>query len=285
MDIGIGLPNTITDVTGDRLTEWARRAEAAGFSTLGTIDRVVYGNYEPLMALAAAAAVTDRIKLATSVLLAPPRVSPTVLAKQTATLQALSDGRFVLGIGLGGRDDDYEATGQSLGDRAERMEHTLATLKGVWTGEADAPLAHVGPDVSAKPPKLVIGGSVDATFRRAAQADGWIMGGGTPDQFAAGKERLLEAWQKAGRDGEPYAGALAYYSLGPDAQANAETQLGGYYAFLGDVAQYIVDGAAKDADTVRGYIKAFEDAGCSELIMFPAASDPQQVDLLAEAAL
>ena len=65
MDVGIGLPATIAGVEREQLLDWARRAEARGFSSLGTIDRLVYGNYEPLIALAAAAAVTERIRLAT----------------------------------------------------------------------------------------------------------------------------------------------------------------------------------------------------------------------------
>src|SRR6478752_7691809 len=105
MDVAIGLPNAVPGTTGAQLTEWARRAEASGFSSLGTIDRIVYENYEPLVALAAAAAVTERIGLCTSVLLGPLRVNATELAKQALSLHALSAGRFTLGIGLGGRDD------------------------------------------------------------------------------------------------------------------------------------------------------------------------------------
>ena len=60
----------------DQLLEWARRAEARGFSSLGTIDRVVYDNFEPLVALAAAAAVTERVRLATTILIAPYRANP-----------------------------------------------------------------------------------------------------------------------------------------------------------------------------------------------------------------
>jgi hypothetical protein len=79
--------------------------------------------------------------------------------------------------------------------------------------------------------------------------------------------------------------ALVYFSLGQDAQANAERDLGDYYEWLGEeTAQAIVDSAAKDADTVKQYISAFEDNGCDELIFFPAASDPGQVKLLADAA-
>ena len=69
MDIGIGLPNTVPGTEGRRLVDWAKNAEEAGFSTLGTIGRLVYPNYEELIALAAAAAVTSRIRLTTSVLL------------------------------------------------------------------------------------------------------------------------------------------------------------------------------------------------------------------------
>ena len=115
MDVGIGLPSTIRGATGAQIVEWARRAEARGFSSLGTIDRIVYANYEPLTALAAAAAVTERIKLATTILIAPLRVSGAMLAKQAASVDALSGGRLVLGVAVGGREDDYEAAGADFG--------------------------------------------------------------------------------------------------------------------------------------------------------------------------
>ncbi len=104
MDLSIGLPNAVPGTTGDDITEFARRAEARGFKSLGTIDRIVYENYEPPVALAAAAAVTERIGLLTSVLAGLLRPSGTALAKQTQSLNALSGGRFTLGIGLGGRE-------------------------------------------------------------------------------------------------------------------------------------------------------------------------------------
>src|SRR5260221_13963602 len=103
MDIGIGLPNAVPGTSGQDLLNWARAADGAGFSTLGTIDRIVYPNYEPLSVLAAAAAVTDRIRLATTVMLGPLRRNAALVAKQALSVDAIAGGeRLVLGIGLGG---------------------------------------------------------------------------------------------------------------------------------------------------------------------------------------
>ena len=82
MDVGIGLPNAVAETTGDQLTDWAKAAEDAGFSSLGTIDRIAYGNFDPMSALAAAATVTERIRLATTVMLAPLRANAAMIAKQ-----------------------------------------------------------------------------------------------------------------------------------------------------------------------------------------------------------
>src|SRR5690606_29095326 len=87
--IGIGLPNTVPGTPGDLLLEWARRAEAAGFSGLATIDRVVYPSYDTLATLAAAAGATNRIELVSNILLAPLH-SPVMLAKSAASIDQLS---------------------------------------------------------------------------------------------------------------------------------------------------------------------------------------------------
>ena len=215
MDVGIGLPATIAGVQPEQLIEWAKRSEARGFSTLGTIDRIVYGNYEPLIALAAAAAVTERIGLTTAILIAPMRANAALVAKQAASVNALSKGRLTLGVAVGGREDDYEASGVSFSTRGKDMDAMLETWDEVWAGDA------IGPGGR---PAVLIGGSADAVYRRAAEhADGWIMGGGTPDQFAEGKEKLEAAWRKAGRDGTPRTAALTYFALGDDAEALRRT--------------------------------------------------------------
>ena len=283
MDVGIGLPNAVPGTTGEQLTEWSRRAEKAGFSSLGTIDRIAYPNLDPFLALSAAAAVTERIRLTTSILIGPMRLSPAIVAKQAASLQQISGGRHTLGIAVGGRDDDYAATGADMGSRGKDFDRMLSEMGSIWDGSSEI---SIGPDVSSDPPQLIIGGSVDAAYRRAAEhGAGWIMGGGTPDMFAEGKQKLDAAWSEAGREGKPRGMALAYFSLGDDAEEHANGYLKDYYAFLGDMAQMIADSAATDEGTAAGYVKAFADAGCDELIIFPCNPDPGQVDLLASAVL
>ncbi|MDX6603831.1 MAG: hypothetical protein QOF23_340 [Solirubrobacterales bacterium] len=279
MDVAIGLPNAVPGTTGKQLTEWARRAEARGFSSLGTIDRIAYPNYEPLSALAAAAAVTERIGLCTSVLLGPLHGNPVALAKQALSVHALSGERLTLGIGLGAREDDYELAGVDHSTRGEILESMLPRMKELWEGD------EMGPP-TASPPTLMVGGAVDAAFARAARyGDGWIAGGVPPDQVTEMAAKVDAAWKEEGRDGEPRRTGLCYFALGDRAEEDAWASVGDYYSWLGEeTAGYIVGAAAKDADTVQQYISGYAGAGLDELIMFPSSSDPDQVDLLADAA-
>ncbi len=278
MDVAIGLPNAVPGTTGAELVEWARRAEAREFSSLGTIDRLNYDNYEPLVALSGAAAATERIGLLTSVLLGPLRASSAVLAKQALSLNALSGGRLTLGLGLGGREDDYEVGGVAMSGRGLRLDEMLERMREIWSSE------RVGPSLEGAP-RVVIGGSVDASFERAARfGEGWIAGGSGPEEFAAMAAKARAAWAEAGREGEPRLMGLAYFALGENAERDANAYLTDYYAWLGEgIAGYIANSAAKDAEAVRQAVSAFTEAGCGELVFCPSSSDPAQVDLLADA--
>jgi alkanesulfonate monooxygenase SsuD/methylene tetrahydromethanopterin reductase-like flavin-dependent oxidoreductase (luciferase family) len=281
MDIGIGLPNAVGGVDRAGIVDWARRAEAAGFSSVGTLDRIAYGNSESLIALAAAAAVTDRVRLVTDILIAPLRANTALLAKQAATIDHLAGGgRVVLGLAPGGRPDDYEVSGVDFLQRGRIFDRQLEALPRFWDGDGDG---SVGPSGR---PRVLVGGTADVSYRRAAKfADGWTAGGGGPEGFAQGREKAIAAWKAAGRDGEPRTMALFYFALGDDPEGQARRSLGDYYSFAGEYAERIVSSAAKDEDAVRGYIAAYKEAGCDEVICFPASADPAQVDLLAAAVL
>jgi alkanesulfonate monooxygenase SsuD/methylene tetrahydromethanopterin reductase-like flavin-dependent oxidoreductase (luciferase family) len=282
MKVGVGLPNAVRGVDRAGIVEWARRSEQAGFSSLGTIDRVVYPNYESLIALAAAAAVTERIRLLTDILIAPLRSNNALLAKQAATIDSLSGGRLTLGVAVGGREDDYQVSNVDFSRRGRIFDQQLEDLTAIWKGQRG-----IGPEPGRDGgPELLIGGTSDVAFRRVARyGDGWTLGGGTPEAFAEALGKLNDAWNQAGRDGKPRTMALFYFALGENAERQATESLGDYYGFLGDYAQQIVAGAAKDAETVKRYLAAFERVGADEVVCFPTSSDVAQVDLLAEAAL
>lgn len=282
MDVGIGLPNAVEGVDRAGIVDWARRAEEAGFSSLGTIDRIAFPNYEGLLSLAAAAAVTERVRLATDILLAPVRSNTALLAKQAATVDSLSEGRLVLGLSVGGREDDYELSGVDFAGRGKIFDRQLEELPKFWKGEGDAG----PPPANGERPTMLIGGESNAAFRRAARyADGWTQGGMGADAFKETLAKVKETWKAEGRDGDPRTMALIYFSLGDRAEEDAKESLGRYYAFLGEYADQIVEGAAKDKDTLRSYLSAFEEAGADELICFPSSADPAQVELLADATL
>src|SRR5690242_12569429 len=196
MQIGIGLPAPIPGTKGDVILEWARKADAAGFSSLGIIDRLVFPNYESLITLAAAAGATTRIRLMTTVLLAPLR-NTALLAKQAASLDALSNGRLTLGLGVGAREDDFQAAGVPFNRRGQRFEEQLAMMKRIWTGDPPVEgLAPIGPKpVRPGGPELLIGAYAPRAVERAARyADGYIAGGAGPERAKQGYEITENAW-------------------------------------------------------------------------------------------
>lgn len=282
MEIGVGLPAAIAGVDAEALLEWARRGESRGFSTLGVLDRLVYGNYEPLATLAAAAAVTQRIRLTTSILLGPLHSNHALFAKQAATIDRLANGRLVLGIAVGGREDDFAESGVDFHQRGRELDALLERSLSVWRNGS----AGIGPAVTGTGPQVLLGGTAPAAMRRMARfGAGWVMGGGGPDAFREGAAAARAAWEKAGRDGAPRLLSLGYFALGPDGATHARDYLGDYYAFAGPYAERVAAAAMTTEEAVRERIEQMSDAGCDELILFPCNADPDQVELLADASL
>lgn len=275
VQVGVGLPATVPGTPGSVVLEWARRADALPFSSLGVLDRVLYDNYESMTALAAAAAVTVRIGLASTIVIAPLR-SPALLAKQAASVHALSGGRLTLGVGLGARQDDYEITGSDYHRRGSRLTSTLAEMRQWW--ERDG----FGPALPGGRPQLLVGGAGGLAMTRMARyADGYVHNGGPPRAFARLAAEARAAWSDAGRPGNPPLWSMAYFDLGSDARAGA-SYLREYYAFTGPFAEKIAAGLLTTADMIRDFLRAYEDEGCDEIVLFPAVADLENLDRLAD---
>jgi alkanesulfonate monooxygenase SsuD/methylene tetrahydromethanopterin reductase-like flavin-dependent oxidoreductase (luciferase family) len=287
MKIGIGLPNPVPGVEGPLLVEWSRRAEEAGFSTLATIDRIAYPSYESMTVLAAAAGATERIGLMTNILLGPTR-NPVVLAKEAAGVYHLSGGRFVLGLGVGGRQDDFEVTKTTFEDRGKRFDRMLDIMRRAWRGEAiEGCNSAVNPGTTLEDGvPLLIGGSNERAIDRAVRFGiGWTAGGAPPAQVVPFVRQLEEAWKNGGREGKPYTVALSYFSLGSGTEEASRKYLMDYYAFLGDFSKQLADWVPRSPEALRETVQAFEQGGMDELILDPTVADLEQIDLLAKAVL
>jgi alkanesulfonate monooxygenase SsuD/methylene tetrahydromethanopterin reductase-like flavin-dependent oxidoreductase (luciferase family) len=284
MDISIGLPNTL-DVDGPTVVAWARRAEERGFRSLATIDRIAYPNYDSLTTLAVAAGATSRIGLFTDILLTP-LYPPVWLAKATASLHATSGGRLTLGLGVGGRADDFAAMDRPMGRRGKLMDQALDVLERAWAGESVTgeqfpvvPTAAAG----SKLPVLIGGASDEAVKRTVRYGEGWTAGGTGPEAAAQMMDRVREAWQKAGRQGEPRFSALVYFGLGDEKASRAS--LYRYYGFLGEWADAIDRNAIRSPQAAKDTAGAFAAVGLTDLAFIPTVPSLDEVDRLADAVL
>jgi alkanesulfonate monooxygenase SsuD/methylene tetrahydromethanopterin reductase-like flavin-dependent oxidoreductase (luciferase family) len=284
MKVGIGLPNPIPGTPGDRLIEWARRAEARGFSSLATIDRVAYPSFESLVALAAAAAATTKIGLLTNVLLGPTR-NPVLLAKEAASVDQLSGGRLMLGLGVGNRKDDYEAVEVGFHDRGKRLDEALETMRRVWRGEPGrGAVRPIGPrPVRPEGVPILIGGRSDVAIRRTVKwGVGYTVGGAPPEVGGPFADRVRAAWKEAGKRGEPRIVGLAYFALGERGLSEGAAYLGDYY---GEYGGRLWESVPKSQAALRDVMKRFQNHGFDELFVDPVSADLDELDLAADAVL
>jgi alkanesulfonate monooxygenase SsuD/methylene tetrahydromethanopterin reductase-like flavin-dependent oxidoreductase (luciferase family) len=285
MQIGIGLPASIPGVKRELILDWARRAEAGPFSSLGIIDRLVYPNLEAFTTLAVVAGATERIRLMTTVMIVPLR-STGILAKEAATLDVLSNGRLTLGMGVGGREDDFRAAPAAFHNRGKHFEEQLTLMKRIWLGEAvDTETGPIGPTpVRQGGPEVLIGGYSPAALRRVGRwGDGIILGGsGDPNVAQQFYSIAQESWQAAGRSGKPRFVACMYYALGPDARERGGTYIRDYYSFMGQRADFMANAFPATSDDVRKAMDTFRAIGIDEVVFWSTIPDLSQVDLLAE---
>jgi alkanesulfonate monooxygenase SsuD/methylene tetrahydromethanopterin reductase-like flavin-dependent oxidoreductase (luciferase family) len=272
MNVGVGLPTTTPGTDGALVLDWARRADTGPFSSLGVLDRVAYDSLEPFAALAAAAGVTARVRLATMIAIGPLRATA-LLAKQAASVNVLSGRRLTLGLAIGARIEDYEAAGVTHRGRGRRLSEQLAYLRGGIDEQ------QVGPARNGI--ELLVGGASGPAFSRMARyADGYAHAGGPPRAFAGAAARAEAAWRDLGRPGRPRLWGQGYFALG-DAE-RGEAYLRDYYAFTGPFVERIVAAHLTSARAVKDFVRGYEEAGCDELVLFPTVSDAAELDRLAE---
>jgi alkanesulfonate monooxygenase SsuD/methylene tetrahydromethanopterin reductase-like flavin-dependent oxidoreductase (luciferase family) len=273
------------------LENWARTIDDGPFSSLCWGERIAFDNPEAITLLGALAAWTDRVRLVTTVVV-PQLHDPVMLAKALATGDMLSGGRLTVGLGVGGRREDYEAvcadpTTQTMRGMAERV----AVMKRIWSGEkVIESVVPVGPAPAQKGgPQLLVGTMGPKTVQSAAAwADG--LAGTTLDLDTTKQNELYDvartAWAQAGKP-KPLLATSFWFALGDgdEARAQVHRHLRRYMNWI--PAEYVdamapTTGWAGNEDELSNVLKRFDDIGTDEVHLIPTSSDVEQVRRVAD---
>jgi probable F420-dependent oxidoreductase len=290
--------------TIDEMQALVRLVDDCGYDSLWVGDHIAFAVaiLDPLLQLAQAAVISRRLKLGTNVYLVPLR-HPVPVAKQAATLDHLSEGRLIFGVGIGGEfPKEFEACGVPLGERGARLTAAIPLLRQLWSGE---PVSYGGryfgafSEVSMQPaarqpggPPIWVGGRADAALARAGRlADGWISYVVTPETYRDGLGKIAAAAEAAGRNiGHFGTGHLLFARLDETydkALDAAAATLSHRYAmdFRRAAERYAALGRPEQ---VAARIRAFHEAGVRHLILDlvgPYEERPKQIEDFAREVL
>ncbi len=283
-------------VSGPTLCHWAEEIEQLGFDILFYRDHVLWHSpvLDPFTMLGAFAARTTIIKLGTGVLLLPLR-NPTLVAKMIATLDWLSNGRAILGVGVGGEfQKEYEACGISLRERGRRANEGLQVIKALWTNSAatiagtfsEFEDASMAPRPLQQPhPPIWVGGRVDAALKRAGQyGDGWFAYFVTPERFRTSMDKALEYWQQRDEASRTIftGGVVLYFCVAPTYEEARQQALRTISTEYNQPFEHLVDKycalgpVAECIATIERYVEA----GVQHVTLIPAVPSAAIMDQL-----
>jgi alkanesulfonate monooxygenase SsuD/methylene tetrahydromethanopterin reductase-like flavin-dependent oxidoreductase (luciferase family) len=284
------LPTMVAHDRADTLA-WCRAVDEGPWSSLAVPERITYPSHHWAVELSAAAALTERVRLWTTIVIAPAH-DAVELAKQLASVDRLGDGRLTVGIGVGGREHDYRAIGAPFTNRWARMDDQVATMRRIWAGEAPFEGADpVGPPpVQPGGPPFVAGVMGPKALARAARwaigvDDGSTVFGVDPEATGAAFDRVRAAWRDAGRDETPHLSASLWYALGDGADERLRAYGHDYMRIFGDDLASAMAGALTTStpQALVASVAALEDLGCDELFLVPTTADVTELDRTREA--
>ncbi len=302
MDVGMTLPVMEPDLwaadpagpgTLDRSTleTWARAIDEGPWSSVCFGERMAFDNPDALTLLGAVAAWTSRVRMVTTVVV-PQLHAPVPLAKALATGDRLCAGRLTVGLGVGGRDEDYRAAEADLTTRTMAgLAERVATMRRVWAGErvVDAVRPVGPPPVQPGGPELLVGTLGPRTIRSAAHwADG--LAGMSLDLDLAEMERLFtltrQSWREAGR-AEPRVTTSFWFAL-DDGDGSAREQVHRHLRhYMNWLPADLVDALAATAGfagteaELAAVLQRVADLGADEVQLIPTGADPGQLERVA----
>ena len=288
MKVGVCMPYMEPEFTRERMLAWCRLVDDGPFSSISCGERITGPTADMRALLAAAAAVTERVRIVPSLYVLPMH-SAVWAAKEIASLDVVSGGRVTLTVGVGGRKADYQAVGASHERRYQRLDEQIAEMRRIWRGEAPFDGADpVGPvPVQAGGPPILTGSMGPKAIARASHwADGiyaWS-GNGQKAEIARILELADESWRKAGRSEAPRRLAGFWCSLAPDGAERLQEYVYQYIKILGEKLAVAMAKQMNRAtpEAVRESLDAMEELGCEEVFLVPATAELSEVERAAE---
>jgi len=282
------MPVMEPDLDAATLREWAQVVDDGPFSSLCFGERIAFDNPETLTLLGALAAWTQRVRLVTTVVV-PQLHDPVMLAKALATGDMLSGGRLTVGLGIGGRHEDYHAVGADPASQTIRgMAERVAVMKRVWAGEkvTDSVCPVGPPPVQSGGPELMVGTIGPKTVRNAAK---WAHGlaGITLDLDAGKVNELFDvarvAWAELSRPA-PRLTTSFWFALDSGRDGNPRAQVHRHLRrYMNWIPAEYVDamapttGWAGTEDELVTALRTFADIGADEVQLIPTSADVDQV--------
>lgn len=290
MKFSMTLPVMEPGLDRARLFGWVEAIESGPWHSLALGERIAFVNPEMTTLLGACAVMTERVRLVTTVAIAPMH-DPVWLAKQLATVDVLCGGRLSVGLGVGGRDEDYLAVGVDLARKTnDELARCVARMRRVWAGEAVVE----GVERSVEPapvqpggPELLAGALGPRAIAKAARwADGLcgFSWGPDPDEIGAAFERARAAWREAERPA-PRLSVGFWFAAGRDPRSQIEAHLRRYLSWLpaGFVESVLPGtGFSGDARAFRALARALEDLGTDEVFLVPTGIDEAEAKRAAD---
>jgi alkanesulfonate monooxygenase SsuD/methylene tetrahydromethanopterin reductase-like flavin-dependent oxidoreductase (luciferase family) len=284
MDIAMTLPTMLAHGR-DEVLRWCRGIDEGPWSSLAVPERITYSSHSLMVQLAAAAALTERVRLCTTIVILPSH-SAVRMAKDLASVDRLSEGRLTVGVGVGGREQDYRAVGAPFDRRWQRMDDQVATMRSIWAGNPPEPdLDPVGPPpVQPGGPPLVAGAMGPKATARAARwavgvDDGSAVAAPDVDALREVADRVRAAWREAGRTDAPHLSTSLWYALGDDAEARLRGYAFDYLRVFGDqIGEAVADSvSAYTPKALRAAVDTVRAAGFDELFLVPTTADPAEL--------
>jgi alkanesulfonate monooxygenase SsuD/methylene tetrahydromethanopterin reductase-like flavin-dependent oxidoreductase (luciferase family) len=269
----------------DEAIAWCRAVDEGPWSSLAVPERITFTSHDCVVQLGAAAALTERVRLWSTIVILPAHDAVAV-AKQMASLDVLSNGRLTVGVGVGGREHDYRAISASMARRWQRMDEQVATMRRIWRGTPPFDGADpVGPPpVQPGGPPVVAGVMGPKAIARAAQwadgVDGAFTLDGNHAAMASAFSSVRDAWRDAGRAEPPHLSSSIWYALGPDADDRLRAYAYDYMKVFGDdIAKWSADNVAcTTPESLQAAIDNAREAGADEYFLVPTTADPAELD-------